>query len=120
MFAFFAYQVVRSHLSLEALVKATHLPAQNVFNQMLSLQLRSLLINLSLALAASLVITAVCTLLISHRLAGPIIRLKKVFSEIEKNGDFPEPVRFRQGDYFEDLPPMINQAFLALRKKWYR
>lgn len=120
MFGFVAFQVVRSHIYLENLVRSTRLPAQNLFNQMLSLQLRNLLINLLIALFISVIVTGITTLIMSHRVAGPMIRLKNFFTNVSKNGEFPEDIRFRKGDFFEDLPPMINQAFIALKKKWQK
>lgn len=120
MFGFVAYQVVRSHIHLENLVRSTRLPAQNLFNQMLTLQLKSLLINLGVALFFSLLLTSVITLLLSHKLAGPMIRLKSYFENISKTGEFPDQIQFREGDFFEELPPIINNAFSSIKKKWSR
>ena len=120
MFGFVGYQVVRSHIQLEGLVRSTRLPAQNLFNQMLTLQLKNLLLNLGVALFFSLMITSLITLFLSHRLAGPMIRLKNFFSGIQRTGDFPDLITFRNGDFFEDLPPVINGAFDAIKRKWQR
>jgi hypothetical protein len=64
--------------------------------------------------------TAVLTLLISHRMAGPINRLNGFFAHIVKTGEFPPEIRFRNGDFFQELPPKINEAFLAIKKRWQR
>jgi hypothetical protein len=56
----------------------------------------------------------------SQRMAGPIKRLSGFFSEIERTGDFPPEIRFREGDFFQELPPQINEAFLAIKKRWLR
>lgn len=117
MFGFVAYQVIRSHIQLENMVRSTRLPAQSLFSQMLSMQLKSLLINLGVALGFSLLLMAVSTLLFSHRLAGPMIRMKNYFSKISQSGDFPNQITFRKGDFFEELPPLINGAFESIKKK---
>ena len=120
LFCLVAYLVMKSHLYLETLVKQTRLPAQALFIQLLTQQLRSLLIYMFAALAVAILTTVTFTLLISHRMAGPIIRLKNYFGQISKTGDFPEEVRFRNGDFFQDLPPTINNALLVLRKRWHK
>ena len=120
LFGLISYLVIRSHLYLENLVKQTRLPAQNLFIQLLTEQLRSLLIYMFISLSVGLITTATLTLFLSHKMAGPMIRLKSFFSGISKGGEFPEPIRFREGDFFQELPPVINHAFQSLKKKWHR
>jgi hypothetical protein len=64
--------------------------------------------------------TGVFTLILTHKMAGPLMRLKGFFGDVAKTSEFPEALRFRDGDYFQDLPPAINGAFGALKKKWFR
>ncbi len=73
-----------------------------------------------LGLLVALVVSGLGNLFISHRLAGPIVRLRKLFYRIAKTSDFPEMLSFRKGDFFTDLPPLVNQAFISLKKRWYR
>jgi hypothetical protein len=120
IFGLIAYLVIRSHLYLENLVKQTRLPAQNLFIQLLTEQLRSLLIYMFTALGVGVVTTATLTLMLSHKMAGPMIRLKGFFTQVSKTGDFPEHLKFREGDFFQELPPAVNQAFTVLKKKWQR
>jgi len=120
LFGFTSLLVVRSHIYLENLVRQTRLPAQNIFTEMLTQQLRNLLIYMGVALIVGILVTSISTLLLSHKMAGPMIRLRNYFNTIAKNGDFPETLTFREGDFFRDLPPTINQAFITLKKKWYR
>ena len=120
LFGLIAFMVIRSHLYLENLVKQTRLPAQNLFIQLLTEQLRSLLIYMFVALGIGVFTTATFTLLISHKMAGPMIRLRHFFTTVSKSGNFPEQLRFRDGDFFQDLPPAVNQAFTVLKKRWQR
>jgi hypothetical protein len=120
LFGLIAYFVIRSHMYLENLVKQTRLPAQNLFIQLLTEQLRTLLIYMFVSLGVGLVTTATFTLLLSHKMAGPMIRLRNLFSNVSKTGEFPEQLKFRDGDFFQELPPAINQAFTILKKKWQR
>ena len=120
LFGFTALLVVRSHLYLENLVKQTRLPAQNLFTELLTQQLRNLLVYMSIAVGVAVFITGISTLLLSHKMAGPMIKLRNFFNRIAKTGEFPDNLSFRDGDFFQDLPPTINQAFTTLKKKWLR
>jgi hypothetical protein len=120
LFGLVGYLVIRSHLYLEQLVKQTRLPAQNLFIQLLTEQLRTLLVYMVVSLGVAVGTTGVFTLILTHKMAGPLMRLKGFFGEVAKSSEFPEALRFRDGDYFQDLPPAINGAFGALKKKWFR
>ncbi|MBU6152911.1 MAG: hypothetical protein KGP28_01290 [Bdellovibrionales bacterium] len=120
LFTLTVFLVMRSHLFLETLVRQTRLPAQGLFIQLMTEQLRTLIFYMVVAFVVAVLSTAVLTMLISHRMAGPIKRLNGFFSQIEKTGEFPQEIRFRDGDFFQELPPRINQAFLAIKKRWLR
>ena len=109
--------MVKSHLYLENVVKQTRLPGQNIFIEMLDQQLRSLLITMGAATFVAVLLTGIATLLLSHKVAGPMIKLRRYFGEIEKTGAFHEDLNFRKTDFFLDLPPTINRALHALKKK---
>ncbi len=67
------------------------------------------------AVIACAVLYAVVSIVLSHRLAGPLVRLRTIFHRIGDQGwDGIESIRFRQGDFFQDLPPEINRAFQRL------
>lgn len=55
------------------------------------------------------VISAITTLRLSHRIAGPFVRLRGYFKGISE-GQPVRPVSFRHGDYFLEVPPLINAA----------
>lgn len=55
------------------------------------------------------------TLIVSYRFAGPLVRLKGYFQGL---GVTQEPIRelnFRTGDFFSDLPPIVNSAIKRLK-----
>jgi nitrogen fixation/metabolism regulation signal transduction histidine kinase len=120
LFLLMVFLVMKSHIFLETLVRQTRLPAQALFIQLMTEQLRTLIFYMLIAFVIAVLSTAVLTMLISHRMAGPINRLNGFFTQITKTGDFPPDVRFRSGDFFQELPPKINEAFLAIRKRWLR
>jgi hypothetical protein len=47
-------------------------------------------------------------LVLSHKISGPICRLKSYFSSLERNKS--QPLAFRKNDFFSDLPTVINSA----------
>lgn len=65
----------------------------------------------SVALAISFVICFVLGVIISHRIAGPLVKLKKHFESIaqdEKNDDL---INFRENDFFKELATAYNLKF---------
>ncbi len=54
--------------------------------------------------------------LLSHRLAGPIVRLRSYFRDIAAKGKIQSELKFREGDFFSDLPEAINSALKEIRK----
>ena len=51
---------------------------------------------------------------ISHRLAGPLVRLRRFFQVIADTGQVTN-LSFRKGDYLSDLPPLVNKALGRLK-----
>ncbi|MBC7691221.1 MAG: hypothetical protein H7222_05580 [Methylotenera sp.] len=71
------------------------------------------------SMVVGLIVSGVVTLLISHRFAGPLIRLRNYFRSIGQSADaelVPE-LSFRDGDYLGELPPLINKAFARVQTK---
>ena len=72
---------------------------------------------LIVATVISLTATSLFTLFLSHRIAGPIYRLVSFFSTTAATASIPETLRFRASDYFQELPPVINQALKVIEEK---
>lgn len=51
------------------------------------------------------------------RLAGPIRRLRDYFKRLALQPDTQEMLHFRGGDFFDDLPPVVNQALKEIRAR---
>ena len=97
-------------------IKSNMTPDQPYF-QFLDLQEKTFLFYLLLAFAGGSLVSLVATVIYSHRLAGPLVRLRRFFSEIRDTGEFPQDVlKFRKNDYFQDIAPIINDALKKLRK----
>jgi len=63
------------------------------------------------------IFSALVMLVVSNRLAGPIVRLRRYFGDIAIKTDNVPPLSFRKGDFFGDLPEVVNRAVQALQTK---
>ena len=61
-------------------------------------------------------IVFVSCIFMSHKIAGPIYKLKKYLSEVREGGA-NYPLRFRKGDNFTDLAEEVNQTIQYLKEK---
>lgn len=69
----------------------------------------------SIAITACAVIYGCVSIVISHRVAGPLVRLRRIFKEMSEQGwSAVTPVHFRKGDFFRDLPEELNRAMTRL------
>lgn len=56
-----------------------------------------------------LVILVVFGLVVSHRIAGPIVKLKRHLEALAHPTQTPAPFALRKNDFFKDLEPAVNQ-----------
>lgn len=72
-------------------------------------------------LIASSIITVSITfwgLFFSHRIAGPMFRLHRTFAEATREGcDIDSPIKFRETDFFAEVPESINEYLSAANEK---
>lgn len=71
--------------------------------------------SLFLTLAAGIVTSFFATLILSHRFAGPLIRMRNYFRGLSEGQPATTELSFRDGDYLSDFPPLINRAVKNLR-----
>ncbi len=55
----------------------------------------------------AMLIVVILGLSLSHKIAGPIQRLKVHMKALTRGEDLPE-LKFRKNDYFQEVPPIIN------------
>jgi len=66
--------------------------------------------------AGVVVVTGIGGLLFSHRVAGPMYRMRTHFEQVAK-GETYEGLRFRTGDYFSDVADAYNSQMEHVRAK---
>jgi len=93
-----------------------NLPADHPFFEFLALQNASFVGTVGVVLALAVVISIVGTLLVSHKLVGPLYRIRKDLTELD-SGKAIQPIRIRDGDYLHELVQLINRCALKPAKQ---
>lgn len=65
----------------------------------------------AIGISVSLVISFILGILISHRVAGPLVKLKKHFENVASDIQNETSVHFRDGDFFKEVANAYNQRF---------
>jgi methyl-accepting chemotaxis protein len=63
------------------------------------------------------VVLAVIVIFVSHRIGGPLYRLKQYMEKIE-NGDFSVTLKFRKNDAIHDVADSFNHMVEGIRHKF--
>jgi hypothetical protein len=116
-FAIIFFEASQTFSRFRHLGGVIQLSADHPYFKLIEFESSGMYASLILSFSLAILITSAVTLVISHRLAGPIVRLKSYFSEISKTGSVQSKLKFRDGDYFEDLPEVINSALDGLIKR---
>ena len=116
-FFFVGIQTTRSFARLHTLGVEAGLPLNHAYYKFVEFQEQHLNGYLAVALILTLITGGILTLVLSHRVAGPITRLRSYFLDLTHGGSI-RPISFRKGDFFSDLPGLINQSLAPrMRKK---
>lgn len=115
----FVYVPLRKYFGeLNQMVGQIPLDPDHPYLQLLHLREHQLEIYLFSALTLGIALSAVLNLYISQRVAGSLLGVKNYFEEIERTGELPRrPLRFRNDDFFQELPGIMNNALKKLTQK---
>jgi hypothetical protein len=116
-FAFLGFRSARTFETLRELGARAGLPADHAYFRLLEQELDRQYWGLSAALLCCLFAGSFLTLVLSHRVVGPISRLRSYFWMVAKGDSGLPDLAFRKGDFFHDLPPVINRALRAMRRE---
>jgi hypothetical protein len=106
--------IQKTFQDLQMVAAKAGLPPTHSFYRLISLEKHQLLSRMTVPLILGVLASTIITIVLSDRLAGPIVRLRGVFQRVAESGE-TETVSFRAGDFFTDLPGLINRAFDRLR-----
>ena len=107
--------IMRSFDVLEKTAVQSGLSRDNGFFHFIVVQKQLILGSALWPLLAGILVNLAITIWLSDKLVGPIVRLKREFTEMESTGEVQE-VAFRKGDFFSDLPPIVNRALKRLKR----
>ena len=65
----------------------------------------------AIGVAVSFLISFVLGIVISHRVAGPMVKLKKHFENVALDIENETSVHFRDGDFFREVAAAYNMRF---------
>lgn len=68
------------------------------------------------SVGVSLLLSLIFGLLFSHRIAGPLVKMKNHFEAVGKNPMQDTTLRFRENDFFKDLAEAYNLKFKKVPK----
>ncbi len=112
--ALIGFQTWRSVKSLVDMGVQAGLQPDHPYFQFLQLQARTIYAFVAAGCGVGLIISTATVFYVSHRMAGPLVRLQRHFEEIRKTGEV-RTIAFRKSDYFSELPQVINEGLEAVR-----
>lgn len=78
---------------------------------------QNLLIILTIWQIGFLAMVFIVSIFFSHKIAGPLYRLRDFFILIQK-GQGREVLKFRKGDYFPEIAKEVNKTFDLIQKNY--
>jgi methyl-accepting chemotaxis protein len=91
-------------------------PASHPFFKMLANMEDAMTLIFAITSLSIIGIATLTGLVFSHRVAGPLFRLKNHFDRVAR-GETMSNINFRQGDYFDDVATAYNRQMEHLRGK---
>ena len=101
--------VHNTFLELEPAASLTTLEGR-FYKEFIEYQLSNFKEALLIATGVAGLVSSVVTIVISHRLAGPLVRLGTFFESVAKSPGKIPLLTFRDSDYLRDLPTIVNAA----------
>lgn len=117
LFVFFTIAWVGTHNALTDLKPAAGLSGMEseFFRKYVDYQAsqiqRALFVSLGIGIAAA----AGITLVITHRLAGPLVRMRHFFQSIIDGKNPVGQLEFRDGDFLREMEPLVNNAIVKIQ-----
>lgn len=109
------YQVHDSFAEIVTLGKRLRLPETSAYYKVMDYHLEKINLRLIIAAVICYACSFVLTIAVSHKVSGPLYRLKKYFLDMKMDG-YSGDLSFREGDYYGDLPEIINSGIKEVRK----
>jgi hypothetical protein len=110
-FILIGYQNIRLFSHLKEMGTASNLPPDHAYFKFIDYQTHTMLTYAAVIFAVVIVLSTLASLWLSHKVAGPIVRMKGFFKSLaESESPQASELKFRKGDFFSDLPELVNEA----------
>ncbi len=109
------YQIHDSFAEIVTLGKRLRLPESSAYYKVMEYHHEKINLRLLIAAVICYACSFVLTIAVSHKVSGPLYRLKKYFIDMNDEG-YTAELTFREGDYYGDLPDVINSGIKKLQK----
>lgn len=116
VFALVLFQVSRATHEMRVMGASASFPVGHPYFLFVDRVTANLYFYVSVSFVLGGILSFLITMVVSHRLSGPVYRLMKHFESIA-GGSSPGELRFRKNDYLEGYAPMINQAISRISDK---
>ena len=93
-----------------------NIPNNHPYYNFLEYQAQHIYKHLFVCFMIGMIFSNLVIITISHKVAGPIVRLKNNFISMQEHGEI-EKIIFRKGDFFSELPEIINSALTRVKNK---
>lgn len=115
VFAAIQFQILSSVGEIQSMGEDSPVSTKQLYNRFIEYQMSVIYSGLVLYLGIGFILSCGFTLFISHRLAGPLVRMKHYFDEMEKSGKIDDSLKFRKGDFLQELPEAINRGLKSIQ-----
>lgn len=102
------FSIQLSFHSMLELARDQGLSNDHVFFQFIAWQKDRINISFVIVGIGVFLITTLVGLLLSHRIAGPFYRFKTYLQENKMQAK-SQPLSFREGDFFQEIPALFNE-----------
>lgn len=110
------YKITDVFEKLRIMGETAHLTPNHLYFDFVNKSNEMMTSNLNWAIGFSIFFTTLASILLSHRVVGPMYRIKMYFTDLANEGTDRE-INFRKGDYFSELPPIINAGLKKIKSK---
>ncbi len=86
------------------------------FFKFIDLQTSSFLTYYIIGVVVALIVSTGISIFLSHKMAGPIVRLKSYLTEVKEKKEITA-LKFRKNDFFEELPELVLGALKSVEEK---
>ena len=102
-------------IGFEVYISIWPVVSEFVPKEVMHLVRRQVLVRTALFLVPIILVIASFTVLISHRVAGPLFRIQRTIDEVVRGGDV-EYIRLRKKDELKGLAAKVNDLIAVVKK----